>query len=128
MSIQRCKGTNCRASEENGFKHSSECRFDYARAVASGINSVSIEVEIPDHFSVVIWRGHRLNLESQPNAAPEDFALVKVSDLERIVGVLRFAAHPERSPHADALAELLPTTLSTVKPPRDRRTRLREDV
>lgn len=64
MSTKHCKGTNCNASGDNGFKHSSECLFDYARASASGIKSVSIELTIPDHFTVVIWRGHRIKLES----------------------------------------------------------------
>lgn len=34
---------------------------------------------------------------------PAGHVLVPVEDMERIMKVLRFAAHPERSPHADAI-------------------------
>lgn len=59
-----CKGPNCNASKDNGHRHSSECLFEHARQVASGIESVTIGATIPDHYTAITWRGHTFDLES----------------------------------------------------------------
>lgn len=63
-----CAGPNCTASSENGFRHSSECRFEHARQVASGVASVSIVAAVPEHYTAISWRGHTIDLESAVNA------------------------------------------------------------
>lgn len=57
-----CKGTNCNASAANGYRHSSECRFEYAAAVASGIKEVRLVKELADSVTHVQWRGEQIKL------------------------------------------------------------------
>ena len=53
--ITGCTGTNCQASDANGWKHSSECKFEHRCAVASGIQAIEIEAEAPDDTTHLRW-------------------------------------------------------------------------
>jgi hypothetical protein len=57
-----CKGTNCNASSANGYEHSSECVFEHARAVASGVKSVSLGATVAPDVEYIEWHGHRIDL------------------------------------------------------------------
>lgn len=67
-----CRGPNCAAARSNGHKHSNECRFEHARAVASGVQRVSWGVTVPNEAEFVTWRGHRIALVEPTNAPLSD--------------------------------------------------------
>lgn len=68
MSVRICKGPNCTRTDTNGHKHSSECRFEYARNLASGIKSVEYGVDVPDSAVLINWRGRTIDLRLLPAA------------------------------------------------------------
>lgn len=49
-----CKGANC--TSDGKTPHSTECRFEHARAVASGIKSVTIEIDERAEFELAYQR------------------------------------------------------------------------
>lgn len=75
MTDKSCKGTNCNATQEGGFKHSSECLFEHARAVASGIKSVLFGVTVPDAATYVDWRGQRIDLFAASTLTQESISI-----------------------------------------------------
>lgn len=58
-----CKGMNCTASAQNNYAHSTECRFEHAAAVASGVKSVSYGCTVSDKCTYIEWRGQRIELD-----------------------------------------------------------------
>lgn len=81
-----CAGTNCTATPENGFKHSSECIFEHARSVASGVKEVRLGVTLSDSVDYVDWRGRRIEL------AEPDFSGALAAECQRLRGALERAA------------------------------------
>ena len=114
----KCKGTNCNANPSNGYRHSSECQFDHARAIASGIKRVEIGATVPEHFTYIIWRGKRIDLKesevvavsnpSGPSWVQQRFLDAAQRMDETTEGATRAAASRQTvSPQSNALADQL---------------------
>ena len=79
MSEKVCKGPNCNASASNGYKHSSECLFEYRRNLASGVESVELGVKLDDAVTHIVWRGREINLSAPPLPTNVKDALERLS-------------------------------------------------
>mgnify|MGYP001761385437 CR=1 FL=1 len=119
--ITGCTGTNCQASDANGWKHSSECKFEHRRAVASGIQAIEIEAEAPDDTTHLRWRGKRVDLQAAAApSAPQGGGVEALRALLR--GYEKDAVSPERIAIRDALRIAIP--LLTAQPRTDASTQV----